>query len=434
MKKFYALAIAALALSASAQGIQAGYDLNPVKAKSEKLVRAAAPLRAAATVKPTAVPTLAEVQGVYTWECYEYLTDENGKEVGESTYSVKITALEDNNVSILTDYGTFEGTFNPETGNINIEVPQLVPASVTLSDGTALDAYLYHAVWTSGEEFEQVEDPIELTYVNGGYETGVDDLIAVMAVAGEEDAGYFHFAGVNVFTKFQEEIPEGWTEVGLCLYQDSWAINLFSVDPANYQYYVTVVKSDEDENVIRILNPYTALCAFSYINDNTAPGGVIEFNIGNPNFVWLTGGLNSGFTFAQAELVDMTCWNLEGYLKYKNPTADDATIIENLESNELEISNLTDGVITVCNTVFGMESDPYAPNSWQNKQGQSMMTNAILWLEEAESGINNVIADSNNNVNAPVVFYNLQGVQVADPRGGIFIRKQGNEATKVIIK
>ena len=46
------------------------------------------------------------------------------------------------------------------------------------------------------------------------------------------------------------------------------------------------------------------------------------------------------------------------------------------------------------------------------------------------SGINNVIADADEN--APVEYYNLQGVKVEKPENGIFIKKQGAKATKII--
>jgi hypothetical protein len=36
--------------------------------------------------------------------------------------------------------------------------------------------------------------------------------------------------------------------------------------------------------------------------------------------------------------------------------------------------------------------------------------------------------------NAPVEYYNLQGVRVSNPENGIYIRRQGNKATKVVIK
>ena len=47
----------------------------------------------------------------------------------------------------------------------------------------------------------------------------------------------------------------------------------------------------------------------------------------------------------------------------------------------------------------------------------------------APSAIEEVGAD----VNAPVEYYNLQGVKVANPSNGIFIKKQGNKATKVVL-
>ena len=46
------------------------------------------------------------------------------------------------------------------------------------------------------------------------------------------------------------------------------------------------------------------------------------------------------------------------------------------------------------------------------------------------TGINNVITDADEN--APVEYYNLQGVKVEKPENGIFIKKQGAKATKII--
>lgn len=37
------------------------------------------------------------------------------------------------------------------------------------------------------------------------------------------------------------------------------------------------------------------------------------------------------------------------------------------------------------------------------------------------------------NENAPVEYYNLQGVRVANPENGIFVRRQGNKTTKVVL-
>lgn len=44
------------------------------------------------------------------------------------------------------------------------------------------------------------------------------------------------------------------------------------------------------------------------------------------------------------------------------------------------------------------------------------------------------VSDIEADENAPVEYYNLQGVRVANPENGIFIRRQGNKATKVMMK
>jgi len=50
----------------------------------------------------------------------------------------------------------------------------------------------------------------------------------------------------------------------------------------------------------------------------------------------------------------------------------------------------------------------------------------------AENGSVDGIAS--DDVNAPVEYYNLQGVRVAEPANGLYIRRQGNTVTKVLVK
>lgn len=49
----------------------------------------------------------------------------------------------------------------------------------------------------------------------------------------------------------------------------------------------------------------------------------------------------------------------------------------------------------------------------------------------ADSSVSTIDAD---NATAPVVFYNLQGVRVENPANGIFIRRQGEKVSKIIVK
>lgn len=53
--------------------------------------------------------------------------------------------------------------------------------------------------------------------------------------------------------------------------------------------------------------------------------------------------------------------------------------------------------------------------------------------EYDNSGIDNVVVDTEDS-NAPVEYYNLQGIRVENPANGIYIKRQGSKATKVLIK
>ena len=61
------------------------------------------------------------------------------------------------------------------------------------------------------------------------------------------------------------------------------------------------------------------------------------------------------------------------------------------------------------------------------------VTPARSWMtvtsKVAASGIVDVAGD---DANAPVEYYNLQGIKVANPSNGVFIKKQGNKAIKVV--
>ncbi|MBP3638650.1 MAG: hypothetical protein J6J20_02060 [Muribaculaceae bacterium] len=54
----------------------------------------------------------------------------------------------------------------------------------------------------------------------------------------------------------------------------------------------------------------------------------------------------------------------------------------------------------------------------------------ILFKESKSDGIADITVDEN----APVEYFNLQGVRVANPENGLYIRRQGNKATKVLVK
>lgn len=61
--------------------------------------------------------------------------------------------------------------------------------------------------------------------------------------------------------------------------------------------------------------------------------------------------------------------------------------------------------------------------------GTNISLNNVFFFNASDAAINDVEAD----INAPVKYFNLQGVEVANPTEGLFIKVQGNKAQKVVL-
>ena len=58
-------------------------------------------------------------------------------------------------------------------------------------------------------------------------------------------------------------------------------------------------------------------------------------------------------------------------------------------------------------------------------------TLSLISMDEV-TGINDILTDANDDTDAPVEYYNLQGQRVLNPSNGIFIERRGTKTTKVI--
>ena len=68
--------------------------------------------------------------------------------------------------------------------------------------------------------------------------------------------------------------------------------------------------------------------------------------------------------------------------------------------------------------------------SLENYFGAPGVKNAKYISGLSTTGITDIVADEN----APVEYFNLQGIRVDNPENGLYIRRQGNKVTKVIVK
>lgn len=55
---------------------------------------------------------------------------------------------------------------------------------------------------------------------------------------------------------------------------------------------------------------------------------------------------------------------------------------------------------------------------------------SVRFVKKGAAGIDSVVAEEN----APAVYYNLQGVKVANPENGVYVVRQGNKVSKVLVK
>ena len=70
----------------------------------------------------------------------------------------------------------------------------------------------------------------------------------------------------------------------------------------------------------------------------------------------------------------------------------------------------------------------------RNNRGDALLVQAIKVLTYTNvngAGVNDVFDDDDN---APVEFFNMQGVKVSGDQPGLYIRRQGSKSTKVLVK
>ncbi|MGM9845428.1 MAG: hypothetical protein ACI30K_04280 [Muribaculaceae bacterium] len=97
-----------------------------------------------------------------------------------------------------------------------------------------------------------------------------------------------------------------------------------------------------------------------------------------------------------------------------------------LEDGRVEFESTLDNTAIICQA-YGGSGTPFTNVSVAVAPTEYIQP--ILYVE-VTAGVEDVAVDAN----APAEFFNLQGVRVAVPTSGLYIRRQGNTATKVLVK
>lgn len=114
------------------------------------------------------------------------------------------------------------------------------------------------------------------------------------------------------------------------------------------------------------------------------------------------------------------------YTTENEGTAWEITIEEN--GNAVIYNILTDAVVGQSKGAQGTWYTNIAPAVLEEG---AEFNYPVLYREKTSDIVETITVD---NSNAPVEFFNLQGVRVANPENGLYIRRQGTEVRKVLVK
>ena len=118
---------------------------------------------------------------------------------------------------------------------------------------------------------------------------------------------------------------------------------------------------------------------------------------------------NDAFQHFTGEATEMSKWRFDSFLlKHEWTDEDDDSVPYQEWTGEIYFN--------------GLEY-----NKWDNTATQTASVDDITL---PEVGVESIATDNN----APVRYYNLQGVEISKPANGIFIRVQGSNASKVMVK
>lgn len=88
----------------------------------------------------------------------------------------------------------------------------------------------------------------------------------------------------------------------------------------------------------------------------------------------------------------------------------------------------------MCAYTYGNHHKAPTATEWEFEDGNNDSYFFTFEMTEGLVGMTGIEAIEANDENAPAEYFNLQGVKVANPANGLFIRRQGSKVEKVVIR
>lgn len=395
-------------------------------------------------------------------------------------YAVELQQNESNpNIYRLVDpyhgnYPLADANECSRTGYIQFDVTDpdhvvfdIVPAGFAFSPLGIGQLYCYNQLtWRMMDENASASDIIEkygdtipyTTFKDGIVTLGRNDeyIDACFGAPGNISGGMIwvdqNGAPANMETKIffpghipgMEDLYNGWHDVGTATFQDGWYIPVLSIDQTQEESHYEVMLQQNDENpcLLRIVDPFhgdNPMAMYNKSNDF----GYIEFDITDPDHVVFT-PVSAGMAMNALDISEFYCYNsLTHAMLTQDKTAEE--IISDPANADMLFSTFKDNVLTVPSVQLdngyynndariGYQGAIFAGEQWEFAEGlYTNMEAKIFFPEGFIPTATDMILDSDPSLdsNAPVEYYNIQGIRINAPISGqLTIRRQGSKVTK----
>lgn len=445
MKKIYTtLAAAALiAVSANAAGLRTvgaghGYSQEAgmvTKVEQKSMLKADADL----ALNTRAAATAEQVAGCYAWQSFWMLGEANEVGYRFGSFTVEILGTK----AYLTGFSgspsneniTIEGTFDASKGTLTF-LPQ---DCGIYNDGSDQGTMKFVPTCWNDKGDALLDAPsLVLTYENGVLNFGEKDVVQVAVYQGATRLGYMALGQANYAVRYPDKLSNtGWTNAGVATFMDAWVATAFvgvTDEDRTWSVNVQTATSNDGRKLLRVVNPYgEGAPDFIRQYNNSVIEGSIVLDITNPDCVLIPADIMTPSGFDMEGNGMFYNYNNAGLLWYQGEQDEEPytydELIEGLGTDA--IGEMKDNVIYVYNCSFGLGTAcMFSINSgWMdNATGQGIEMTCKITLDKA--GVGEISAE---DANAPVKYYNLQGMEVANPEAGqLVIKKQGSKTVKVI--
>lgn len=408
MKKFYSMALA-LTVVASAMAAPQLRQIQPKMAKSHATVSLSEGQmkKMSATKVKSFAGEENSIEGYYNLTLGDYYFQGGA---GETSAEVNVT-LEGTSFIMTSDSRYFPsdvvGTFNASTNKVTFNAIEMGSATI---QGQSYYIKFAPFEWQmiSAQEGNLVETPVVGTYnPSAGTITFPSDHGLCWKAYSSSDYSEANFAGYveawDIISMEKGVNPDsGWTTVTeKAKWMDRMVGPMFFENYEAVEREITVQQNDEDPNLYRMVAPFE-----SYI-------------MGKANIVLDT--TNAANVLIELQSTGISAGELgECYIASTSEVLADPSKGNLITKNGDRIEFPTKSIWLYFPS-YAQESVFY--NTDQTEPGYLIITGGV--------GVEDITIDAN----APVEYYNMQGMRVANPeKGQLVIARQGEKAVKMIVK